>query len=208
MGKVLVLFYSTYGHVYNMALHVAEGVKKSGAEVVVKRVPETLSPEILQMLGAVEAQKQFEHIPVLENRNELAEYDGIIFGAPTRFGGVAAQFKNYIDSLGQLWVSGALSGKVAGVFTSTSTQHGGNETTILSFIPSLFHLGFIVAGIPPTYKGITGVETLKGGSPYGASTITGSSAERPISEDDKNAAIAQGEYIGSIANKLAKKDQI
>ena len=145
--KILVLFYSTYGHIYKMAQAVAEGVKEAGVEAVIKRVPETLSPEIIAMMGATQAQEQYQHIPVA-NPQELEEYDGIIFGAPTRFGMMAAQMKSFLDATGGLWAKGALVGKIGSVFSSSATQHGGQESTILHFHTVLLHHGMVLAGLP------------------------------------------------------------
>jgi len=146
--KVLVLFYSTYGHVHKMAEAVAEGVKLiEGAEAVLRRVPETLSTDIIEQMGALEAQKALSHIPIC-SVEELADADAVIFGTPTRFGNMCGQMRQFLDATGQLWVEGALVGKVGSVFTSTATQHGGQESTILSFHTTLLHHGFVVVGLP------------------------------------------------------------
>uniref|UniRef100_A0A7S1KQZ0 Flavodoxin-like domain-containing protein n=1 Tax=Percolomonas cosmopolitus TaxID=63605 RepID=A0A7S1KQZ0_9EUKA len=203
-AKVLVLFYSTYGHIFQMAEAVAEGAKKAGAEVTIKRVKETLSQDILAKMYAADAQKQFEHIPIISGPEELKDYDAIIFGTPTRFGMMAGQMKNFLDACGGLWAANALVGKVAGVFTSSATQHGGQESTILSFHTVLLHLGFLICGMPYSFKGQTGVDEVKGGSPYGASTIANSTGDRLPSDVEKEGAAFQGEHIATIAGKLAR----
>ena len=168
--KILVLFYSTYGHVYRMAEAAAEGARAvSGAEVVVKRVPETLPREVLEKMGALEAQKAFESVPVATVA-DLAEADAVIFGTPTRFGNMAAQMRSFLDATGGIWVQGALVGKVGGVFTSTGTQHGGQESTLLTFQVTLLHHGMLIAGLPYAFQGQTNNEGIVGGSPYGATT--------------------------------------
>eukprot|EP01012_Entosiphon_sulcatum_P020979 TRINITY_DN25804_c0_g1_i1.p1 TRINITY_DN25804_c0_g1~~TRINITY_DN25804_c0_g1_i1.p1 ORF type:complete len:206 (+),score=34.50 TRINITY_DN25804_c0_g1_i1:57-674(+) len=203
MPKVLVLFYSTYGHIYHMAKAVAEGAREAGAEVDVKRVPETLPTEVLEKLHAVEAQRAFAHVPVAEP-SELANYDAIIFGTPTRFGSAAAQMKAFLDATGGLWLTGALVGKVGGVFTSSASQHGGNEATILNFIPYLLHQGLVVAGLPYAFQGQLQIDELAGGSPYGASTIAGGKGERLPSETDLAGARFQGKHIAQLAAKLSR----
>lgn len=202
--KVLVVFYSMYGHLYQMAEAVAEGVKEvPGATVELRRVPETLSPEILGMMGAVEAQKAFAQVPVC-TVDELAAADAIIFGAPTRFGNVCGQMRQFLDATGQLWMKGALVGKVGSVFTSSATQHGGQESTILSFHTTLLHHGMVIVGLPYSFQGQMGVDELKGGSPYGASTITGGQGERLPSATELAGAKFQGKHVAAIAAKLAQ----
>jgi NAD(P)H dehydrogenase (quinone) len=171
--KLLVLFYSSYGHIYQMAKAVAEGAKEiAGLEVELKQVPETLSEELLAKIGATEAKKAFAYIPVA-SPDELPNYDAIIFGAPTRFGMIASQMKAFLDATGGLWAKGALIGKIGSVFTSTATQHGGQEATILSLHTVLLHHGMLIAGLPYSFAGQTIMNEITGGSPYGASTITG-----------------------------------
>lgn len=200
--KLLVLFYSTYGHIYNMAKAIAEGASEvEGLEVEIKRVPETLSPEILGKMGALEAQKQFEHIPVA-SVEDLEAADGIIFGAPTRFGMMAAQMKAFLDATGGLWAKGALVGKVGSVFTSSATQHGGQEATILNFHTVLLHHGMIIAGLPYAWQGQTIMTEITGGSPYGASTITGGDGSRMASDNELAGARFQGKYVAGIVSKL------
>jgi NAD(P)H dehydrogenase (quinone) len=200
--KVLVLYYSMYGHIYRMAEAVAEGVGEvAGAEAVLRRVPETLSDEILEKMGAVEAQKGFAHIPVC-TVEELAGYDAIIFGTPTRFGNMCGQMRQFLDATGQLWFTGALIGKVGSVFTSAATQHGGQESTILTFHTFLLHQGLVIVGLPYAFAGQMRIDEITGGSPYGASTITGGKGERMPSENELAAARYQGAHVARIAAKL------
>lgn len=187
-----------------MAEAIAEGVKEmKGAEVEMRRVPETLPPEILKKIGAIEAQKAFAHVPIC-TIDELASADAIIFGTPTRFGNMCGQMRQFLDATGPLWVKGSLVGKVASVFTSSATQHGGQESTILSFHITLLHQGMIIAGLPYAFQGQNRIDEITGGSPYGASTITGNSGERMPSENELAAARFQGKYVATIASKLAK----
>ena len=202
--KILVVFYSTYGHVFKMAEAIAEGAKAvAGTEVEMRRVPETLPQEVLAKMGALEAQKQFSHIPVC-SVDELPDADAIIFGTPTRFGNMCGQMRQFLDATGQLWAKGALVGKVGGVFTSTATQHGGQESTILTFHVTLLHQGFIVVGLPYTFQGQTRVDEITGGSPYGASTIAGGDGSRMPSENELEGARFQGKHVATIAAKLSK----
>lgn len=199
--KILVLFYSTYGHIYKMAQAVAEGVKEAGVEAVIKRVPETLSPEIIAMMGATQAQEQYQHIQVA-NPQELEEYDGIIFGAPTRFGMMAAQMKSFLDATGGLWAKGALVGKIGSVFSSSATQHGGQESTILNFHTVLLHHGMVLAGLPYSFAGQTILDEVTGGSPYGASTIAAGDGSRLPSDNELAGAKYQGAYVAGLVKKL------
>jgi len=202
--KILVVFYSTYGHIYKMAEAIAEGAQKiKGAEVVMRRVPETLPQVVLEKMGALEAQKQFAHIPVC-TVDELADADAIIFGTPTRFGNMCGQMRQFLDATGQLWAKGALVGKVGSVFTSSATQHGGQESTILTFHVTLLHQGFVVVGLPYTFQGQMRVDEITGGSPYGASTIAGGDGSRMPSENELEAARFQGKHVALIASKLSK----
>lgn len=204
MVKILVLFYSMYGHNYKMAKAVVEGITSvSGVEAVLKRVPETIPEDVLEKSGAKEAQKQFEHIAIAEPL-ELSDYDAVIFGTPTRFGNMAGQMRNFLDQCGPLWANGSLVGKVGSVFTSAANQHGGLESTILSFHISLLHLGFIVVGLPYSFSGQMGTEEIKGLSPYGASTIAGSKGERWPSEIELNGAKFQGNHVAKITKQLNK----
>jgi len=202
-AKMLVLFYSTYGHAWQMAKAAVEGVQKAGAEAVLRRIPETLSTEILEKMHAVQAQQQFADVPHV-TVDELTTYDGIIWVYATRFGMMPAQVKQFYDATGKHWASGALSGKVATVMVVTATQHGGQEMAILSFHHSLLHHGFVIVGMPPTFS--TGVAEVQGCSPYGASSITGSSGERPVpSAVELDGARRQAQHASQIANKLAAK---
>ena len=202
--KILVVYYSTYGHVHKMAEAVAEGAKGvTGAEVTLRRVPETLPPEVLEKMGAVEAQKALSHVPVC-TVDELAEADAVIFGTPTRFGNMCGQMRQFLDATGQLWAKGSLVGKVGSVFTSSATQHGGQESTILTFHVTLLHHGFVVVGLPYAFQGQMTLDEISGGSPYGASTIAGGDGSRMPSENELEAARFQGRHVAEIALKLAK----
>jgi len=202
--KTLIVYYSMYGHIHRLAEAVAEGVKEvAGAEVKMRRVPETLPEKILNEMGASEAQKTFSHIPIC-NVDELALADAIIFGTPTRFGNMCGQMRQFLDATGQLWAEGALVGKVGGVFTSSATQHGGQESTILSFHTTLLHQGMIIVGLPYTFSGQKRADEITGCSPYGASTIAGGQGERMPSENELAGAKFQGKHIATIAAKLAK----
>lgn len=201
--KVLIVFYSTYGHVYKMAQAVAEGAKKvAGAQVDLRRVPETVSDEVLQKMGAVDAQKTFAHIPVC-TVDELALADALIFGTPTRFGNMCGQMRQFLDATGQLWASGALVGKVGSVFASTATQHGGQESTLLSFHITLLHQGLVVVGLPYAFQGQMRNDEITGCSPYGATTIAGTKGERTPTENELDGARFQGQHVAAIAAKLA-----
>ena len=201
--KVLVVFYSTYGHVYKMAEAIGEGAGEvGGAEVELRRVPETLPEEVLEKMGAVEAQKAFAHIPVC-TVEELTNADAVIFGTPTRFGNMCGQMRQFLDATGQLWAKGALVGKVGSVFTSTATQHGGQESTLLTFHVTLLHHGFVVVGLPYAFQGQMNNDEITGGSPYGASTIAGTQGERTPTENELAGARFQGKHVASIAAKLA-----
>jgi NAD(P)H dehydrogenase (quinone) len=200
--KALIVYYSMYGHVHKMAEAVAEGVKEvKGAEVIMRRVPETLPDEVLVKMGAIESRKAFEHVGIC-SVDELTKADAIIFGTPTRFGNMCGQMRQFLDATGQLWQKGALVGKVGSVFTSSATQHGGQESTILSFHITLLHHGMIIVGLPYAFEGQMGVDEIKGGSPYGASTIAGSRGERMPSIIELEAARYQGRHVASIASKL------
>ena len=200
--KVLIAYYSTYGHVHKMAEAVAEGVREiEGAEAILRRVPETLPEEVLEKMGAVEAQQSMSNVPIC-TVEELALADAVIFGTPTRFGNMCGQMRQFLDATGQLWAKGALVGKVGSVFTSSATQHGGQESTILSFHITLLHHGFVIVGLPYTFKGQMRIDEISGGSPYGASTIAGGSGERMPSENEMDAARFQGKHVATIASKL------
>jgi len=202
--KVLIVYYSMYGHINRLAEAVAEGVKKvAGAEVQLRRVPETLSDEVLQKMGALEAKKAFADVPVC-TVEELGSADAILFGTPTRFGNMCGQMRQFLDATGQLWAKGALVGKVGSVFTSSATQHGGQESTILSFHITLLHHGMIVVGLPYTFQDQMRIDEVTGGSPYGSSTIAGTKGERLPSENELAAARFQGKHVTTIAAKLVK----
>lgn len=201
--KALILFYTTYGHNYIMAQAAAEGVRQvEGCEAVLRRVSETLSDEILAKMGALEARKQWEHVPVA-TVDELPDYDAIIFSVPTRFGNMAAQMRAFWDGTGQLWVKAGLLGKVASIMTSSNTQHGGQESTILMSIPPLLHQGMVYVGLPYTFQGQSRIDELTGCSPYGASTIAGPDGSRMPSENELDGARFQGRHVAGIAKKLA-----
>ena len=201
MAKVLVLYYSMYGHVERMAQAEAEGAREvAGTEVVVKRVPELMPEDAARKAGV----KLDQPAPIAEPR-ELADYDAVLFGTPTRYGNMAAQMRNFLDQTGSLWLSGALVGKVGSVFTCTATQHGGQESTLLTFHPTLLHLGMIVVGLPYSAQEQMGLEEIKGGSPYGASTIAGAKGERMPSEVELKMARFQGRHVAGIAAKLCDR---
>jgi NAD(P)H dehydrogenase (quinone) len=200
--KILVLYYSLYGHVHRMAEAVAEGAQQvEGAEVVLRRVPETLPVEVIEKMGATAAQQALLHIPII-TVDELPTADAIIFGTPTRFGNMCGQMRQFLDATGGLWARGALVGKVGSVFTSSATQHGGQESTILAFHTTLLHQGMIIVGLPYSFQGQTRIDAVSGGSPYGASTITGGQGERMPSENELAAARFQGEHVATITRKL------
>ncbi|RAP37481.1 NAD(P)H:quinone oxidoreductase, type IV [Legionella quinlivanii] len=197
MAKVLVLYYSSYGHVETMAEEVSKGAKEvDGVEVTLKRVPETMPEDIAKKAGV----KLNQEAPVASPQ-ELANYDAIIFGTPTRFGNMAAQMRNFLDQTGGLWVNGGLVGKIASVFVSTGTG-GGNESTIISFWNTLIHHGMIIVGVPYSEKGLTDLSEMRGSSPYGAGTIAGSDGKRTPSEIERQIARFQGKHVASIAKRL------
>ena len=201
MTKILVLYYSAYGHLEKMAEAVAEGVRAiPGTEVTIKRVPELVPDEAARKAGHKVDQKA----PIAQP-DELGDYDGVIFGAPTRFGNMAAQMRNFLDQTGGLWMKGALIGKVGSVFTSSATQHGGQESTILSFHTTLLHQGMVVVGLPYSFQGQMRLDEITGGSPYGASTIAGGDGSRQPSANELDAARFQGRHVAEITKKLAAK---
>lgn len=200
--KLLIVYYSMYGHVHLMAQAVAQGAKEvPGAEVELRRVPETLPEAVLEKMGALEAGRMFSHVSIA-TVDELTSADAIIFGTPTRFGNMCGQMKQFLDATGQLWASGALVGKIGSVFTSSATQHGGQESTILSFHIPLLHHGMLIAGLPYSFQGQMRIDEITGGSPYGASTIAGSAGERLPSENELAAARFQGKHVATLAAKL------
>ncbi|SON56915.1 NAD(P)H dehydrogenase (quinone) [Hartmannibacter diazotrophicus] len=198
MAKVLVLYYSAYGHIEAMAKAVAEGAASEGADVTIKRVPELVPEEV-----AKASHFKLDQDAPIATVDELSDYDAIIFGAGTRFGTVASQMRNFIDQTGSLWFQGKLVGKVGSVFTSSATQHGGQESTLLGFIPTLMHHGMVVVGLPYSFQGQMGVDEIKGGSPYGASTITDGDGSRMPSAVELDAARFQGAHVAKIAAKIA-----
>lgn len=204
--KVLIVYYSMYGHIYKMAEAVAEGVKQvKGAEVKMYRVPETLPDDVLEKMGALDFQNKTAQIDVC-TADDLVSADAIIFGTPTRFGNMCGQMRQFLDSTGGIWAKGLLVGKVGSVFTSSATQHGGQESTILSFHITLLHQGMIIVGLPYAFEGQMRIDEITGSSPYGASTIAGGKGERMPSENELQAARYQGKHVAQIAAKLAHKD--
>lgn len=200
--KVLVVYYSMYGHVYSLAQAAAEGARSvEGVEAILRRVPETLPEEVLEKMGALEAQKRQADVPVC-TVDELGQADAIIFGTPTRFGNMCGQMRQFLDATGQLWVKGALVGKAGSVITSSNTQHGGQESTILSFHITLLHQGMVIVGLPYAFQGQMTMDEISGGSPYGASTIAGGDGSRFPSENELAGARYQGEHVARIAKKL------
>lgn len=197
MAKVLVLYYSSYGHIETMAYAVAEGASEAGAQVVVKRVPELVPEDVARKSGF----KLDQQAPIATVQ-ELPDYDAIVFGTGTRYGNMTAQMKNFIDQTGGLWARGALVGKVGSVFTSSGTQHGGQESTILTFHPVLLHLGFVIVGLPYSFQGQMGTDEVMGNSPYGASTIAGGDGSRQPSKVELEGARYQGRHVAQIAAKL------
>jgi len=197
MAKVLVLYYSTWGHVETLAKAEAEGARAAGAEVAIRRVPE-LVPEAI----AKAAHYKLEQEAPIARVDELADYDAIIFGTPTRFGNMAAQMRNFLDQTGALWAAGKFIGKVGSVFTSSGQQHWGQETTITSFHTTLLHQGFIIVGVPPSTPGLYVLDEVSGGSPYGASTIAAGDGSRQVTENELAIARAQGENVAKIAHQL------
>ena len=197
MAKVLVLYYSTYGHIETMANAVAEGARGAGATVDVKRVPETVPEDI-----AKNGHFKLEQAPPIAKVDELEHYDAIIIGAPTRYGRMPSQMAAFLDQTGGLWARGALNGKVGGAFTSTATQHGGQETTLFSIITNLMNLGLTIVGLPYSYQQQMTLDEVVGGSPYGATTIAGGKGERQPSEIDLGGARHQGKLIAETAAKL------
>ena len=202
MANIQIVFYSMYGHIFHMAEAVAEGAREvAGSEVSVLRVPELVPAEALEKAGALAAQQAFAHVPVADIE-QLAEADAIIFGTPTRFGNMAAQMRNFLDQTTGLWMRGALIGKVGSVFASTATQHGGQETTITSFHTTLLHHGMVIVGVPYAESRQMTIEELSGGSPYGATTITGGRGERLPSENELAIARYQGRHVAEITRRL------
>ncbi|WP_437190591.1 NAD(P)H:quinone oxidoreductase [Planctomicrobium sp. SH527] len=200
--KIQVIFYSMYGHIHHMAEAIAEGARSvEGAEVTLLQVPELVPDAALERTGAKQAREQFAEIPMATTKG-LAEADAIIFGTPTRFGNMAAQMRNFLDQTGGLWASGGLIGKVGSVFTSTGTQHGGQETTITSFHTTLLHHGMIIVGVPYSCAELSNMNEITGGSPYGAGTLAGADGSRVPSENELSIARFQGKHVAEITKKL------
>lgn len=205
--KIQVVFYSMYGHIYRMAEAIAEGAREmSGADVKLYQVPELVPDDVLEKSGAKKARQAFAHVPVIKPE-QLAHADAIIFGTPTRFGNMAAQMRNLLDQTGGLWMSGALVGKVGSVFTSTASQHGGQETTITSFHTTLLHQGMIIVGVPYAEQRLVEMGEVSGGTPYGASTLTGTDGSRQPSENELAIARYQGRHVATIASALERGRQ-
>jgi NAD(P)H dehydrogenase (quinone) len=202
--KIQIIFYSMYGHIYRMAEAVADGVKMvKVTEVAICQVPELVPQNILEKIGAAKAREVFAHIPVA-SIEQLSEADAIIFGTPTRFGNMCAQMRNFLDQTGSLWAKGALIGKVGSVFTSTGTQHGGQETTITSFHTTLLHHGMIIVGVPYSESRLLNMTEITGGTPYGASTLAGPDGSRWPSENELAIARFQGKHVAEITKKLVE----
>jgi len=198
MTKILVLYYSSYGHVEAMAEAEAEGARTGGAEVVVKRVPELVPLDVAKTSGF-----KLDQPAPISTVDELPNYDAIIFGSPTRFGSVTSQMRSFLDQAGGLWAQGKLIGKVGSVFTSTATQHGGQESTILTFIPTLMHFGMVVVGLPYSFQRQMSLDEILGSSPYGAATISGADGSRKPSAVELDAARFQGQHVAMVAAKIA-----
>ncbi|MEJ1995080.1 MAG: NAD(P)H:quinone oxidoreductase [Limibacillus sp.] len=198
MTKLLVLYYSSYGHIEKMAEAVAKGAKGvEGVEVTVKRVPELVPQEVAEKSGM-----KTEQAAEIASPGELADYDAVIFGTPTRFGNMASQMRNFLDQTGGLWAEGKLIGKVGSVFASTATQHGGQETTITSFHTTLLHHGMVIVGLPYSAPGLQEMEEISGGTPYGATTLAKGDGSRMPSDNELELARFQGEHVATIAKKL------
>ena len=204
MNRVYVVFYSMYGHVWRMAESVASGASDvADTEIGLYRVPELVPEAALAQSGALEAQKAFAHVPVIEPE-QLAEADAIIFGTPTRFGNMAAQMRNFLDRTGKLWLSGALVGKVGSVFASTATQHGGQETTITGFHTTLLHHGMVIVGVPYSETRLLEMGEITGGTPYGATTLAGGDGSRMPTENELGIARFQGKHVAGVSARLKR----
>ena len=201
--KMLIIYYSTYGHIRTMAEAAAAAAREiPGVEVALRRVPETLSDDILAKMGALDAAKAQADVPVV-TVEELGTADAVLFGTPTRFGNMTGQVRQFLDATGGLWMKGSMVGKPGGVFTSTATQHGGQETTIMSTITQLLHHGMVIVGLPYAWAGQMKLDEITGGSPYGASTITGGDGSRQPSANELEGARYQGRHTAQIAAKVA-----
>lgn len=202
--KVQVVFYSTYGHIWRMAEAIAEGAREvPGADVQVFRVPELIPDATLEQIGAKAAQQAFAHVPIIQP-DQLVEADAIIFGTPTRYGGAASQLRSFLDQTGSLWAKGALIGKVGSVFASTASQHGGQESTILSMHTALLHHGMVIVGLPYSEQRQLTMSEISGGSPYGVTTIAGGDGSRMPSENELAMARFQGRHVAQVAAALVK----
>ncbi len=200
MAKILVLYYSAYGHIETMAGAVAEGARSvPGTEVTIKRVPELVPEEVAKKSGM-----KLNQAAPIATVDELANYDAIIFGTPTRFGNMCAQMRNFLDQTGGHWMKGSLVGKIGSVFASTATQHGGQETTITSFHSTLLHQGMIIVGLPYAFAGLTNMDEITGGTPYGATTLAKADGSRQPSDNELDGARYQGRHVAGIAAKLAQ----
>jgi NAD(P)H dehydrogenase (quinone) len=203
-AKVQVIFYSTYGHVWKLAEAIAEGAREAGAEATVYQVAEIMPADIVAKMGATEAKKAFAHVPVA-TADQLAHADAIVLGTPTRYGSAAASMQAFLDSTGGLWGKGALIGKVGSAFTSTASQHGGQETTLLGLSTFFFHNGMLIAGVPYSAQELLSLTEVSGGTPYGATTIAGPHGERQPTANELAIAKAQGKHVATAAGKLAGK---
>lgn len=202
--KVLVVYYSMYGHIHRMAQAVAAGVETvAGAQAELRRVPETLPADVLEKMDAVQAQQAMAGVPVAEVA-DLATVDAIVFGTPTRFGNMCGQMRQFLDATGQLWLKGALVGRVGSVFTSSNTQHGGQESTILSMHITLLHQGMVIVGLPYAFDGQMRMDEISGCSPYGASTIAGADGRRMPSDNELAGARFQGRHVATLASRLTR----
>jgi NAD(P)H dehydrogenase (quinone) len=202
--KIQVVFYSMYGHIYKMAEAIAAGAREAAdTEVSVYQVAELAPDDVLEKSGAKAARAAFAHIP-FATPDQLADADAIIFGAPTRYGNMCAQMRNFLDQTGGLWMKGALIGKIGSVFTSSATQHGGQETTITSFHTTLLHQGMIIVGVPYSEQRQMKLDEITGGSPYGASTITGGDGSRQPSTNELAIARFQGKHVATLAGQLKR----
>ena len=202
-AKIQVVFYSMYGHIHKMAEAVAAGAREGGAEVALYQVAELMSDDQLEKAGAKAARTTFAHVPIAKP-DQLADADAIIFGAPTRYGNMCAQMRNFLDQTGGLWMKGGLIGKVGSVFTSSATQHGGQETTITSFHSTLLHHGMVIVGVPYSEQRQMKIDEITGGSPYGASTITGGDGSRQPSENELAIARFQGNHVATFTSQLKR----
>ena len=204
MAQIQVIFHSMYGHVYSLAQAIAEGAQEiAGTSVQILQVQETLPNDVLEKMGALEPRKAFASVPIADPK-KLPEADAIILGSPTRYGSATAQMRAFLDATGSLWGSGALIGKVGSAFTSTASQHGGQETTLLAMATFFYHQGMVIAGVPYSAQELLNMSEMSGGTPYGATAIAGPKGERAVSANELGVARAQGRHVAGIAAKLAK----